>query len=157
MRRGLYSIVAIGALALLALTGCENLVRDFAGTLNGAQVVPPVTTTATGEATAKVDISDTQVEYDVDVNNLANITRALLFYAPSGENGDSVAVLYPGPTKTGPFTGQLCTGTLLTADLKGPMAGKDIKALISALRAGSTYVSIRTDSFPNGEIRGQLR
>lgn len=157
MRRSLYSIVAVAALALLALTGCENLVRDFAAELNGSQVVPPVSTIATGDATAKVDISDTQVEYRVEVSNLSDIQSAHIHLAPSGQNGDVVAVLYPGPTKPGSFTGLLCEGTLLTADLKGPLAGKDVKALVSAMRAGSTYVNVHTDSFPAGEIRGQLR
>ncbi|MFO7651221.1 MAG: CHRD domain-containing protein [bacterium] len=157
MRKGLYVIAALGAAALLALTGCENLARTFSATLNGSNSVPSNSSIATGDAQFNVDLSNTKMEYTVNVANLADINTARLHYAPANQVGDAIAVLYGGPRKAGSFSGQLTEGTLLTADLIGPMAGKSIKALVSAVRAGSTYVNIATDSFPNGEIRGQLR
>lgn len=157
MRRFVYVTVLLAVVALVSLTGCENLARNFSATLNGANVVPPNSSIATGAAEFTVDVSNTKMDYTITVANLANITSAYLHYAPAYQNGDSIAVLYAGPRKIGSFTGQLTQGSLLTADLIGPMAGKSIRALVSAVRAGSTYVSIRTDSFPGGEIRGQLR
>jgi len=145
------------ALLLLAGPACENLVRDFDATLNGTGVVPPVTTTATGTAIVTIDASNTELGYKLTVTNISDVTEANIHLAPSGETGDVVLVLYPGPVKPGPFTGTLAEGTLRIADFKGPLAGESMNRMLGVLRAGSTYVQVDTDSFPNGEIRGQLR
>jgi hypothetical protein len=47
-------------------------------------------------------------------------------------------------------------GNITSSDLKGPLKGKMIAELISAMRNGNTYVSIDTPYHENGEIRGQI-
>jgi hypothetical protein len=45
----------------------------------------------------------------------------------------------------------------ITADkLQGPMAGKKISDLTTAMTNGGTYVNIHTEKNSNGEIRGQI-
>jgi hypothetical protein len=151
-------LVAVAAAGLL-LSGlaCENAVRSFSANLTGAEVTPAVTTDATGEAVANLDAANTEVGYKVTVTGISNATSCHIHLAPAGQNGEVVADLFVGPKKEGPFTGTLCEGSLRVADLKGPLSGRTMNAMISALRAGSTYVQVRTDSFPAGEIRGQLR
>lgn len=151
------AILLAAALLLLAGPACENIVRDFDATLNGSGVVPPVTTTATGTAVVTIDASSTELGYKVTVNNLSDITDASIHLAPSGENGEVVLALYPGPVKPGPFSGTLAEGTFRIADFKGPLAGEPMSRMLSVLRAGSTYVQVNTGSFPGGEVRGQLR
>lgn len=48
------------------------------------------------------------------------------------------------------------TGYITADKLEGPMAGKQISELITAITNGETYVNIHTESHPNGEIRGQI-
>jgi len=150
-------LLVVAAGLLLCGAACENSVRSFSADLIGAEVVPSVTTDAGGEAIVNLDAADTELGYKVTVTDLSNATSCHIHLAPAGQNGEVVADVFVGPKKVGPFSGTLCEGSLRVADLKGPLSGKTMKAMISALRAGSTYVQIRTDSFPAGEVRGQLR
>ena len=47
-------------------------------------------------------------------------------------------------------------GTITSDMLAGPMEGKTIADLITAMKDGNTYVNIHTEQNPNGEIRGQI-
>lgn len=157
MLRNVTKLAVSVAMVLVFGLGCENLVRDFSATLSGGEIVPPIATAATGSIVVTIDASDTEIGYKLTVSELENATTARIHLAPSGMTGDYVAVLYPGPRKEGPFSGTLAEGTLRVADLKGPLAGEPMSRMLAVLRAGSTYVQVNTDSFPGGELRGQLR
>ena len=47
--------------------------------------------------------------------------------------------------------------TISSADLKGPLEGKSINHLIELMKKGSICVKLHSDSYPNGEIRGQVK
>ena len=151
------TLAALLPFLLLAGLGCEQVVRSFAAQLSGSWIVPPVTTAATGEAILNLDAGDTEVGYKLTVEDIENVASAYIYLAPAGQTGEIIADLYPGPTKPGPFSGVLAENSLRVADLKGPLAGEPMSRMIAVLRAGSTYVQVNTDSFPNGEIRGQIR
>lgn len=150
-------LTVIALVAVVALIGCENVIRSFSATLTGGEIVPPVSTTATGTCIANLDAASTEVGYKLTVQNIENAASASIHLAPAGQTGEVIAMLYPGPTKPGPFSGTLAEGSLRVADLRGPLAGEPMSRMLSVLRAGSTYVQVNTDSFPGGEIRGQLR
>jgi CHRD domain len=59
-----------------------------------------------------------------------------------GENGDVVVVLFKSDTPTGPMNGTLAQGNFTAADLKGPMAGKTIQDLVTAMKNGETYANV---------------
>ena len=48
------------------------------------------------------------------------------------------------------------TGTIRAADLRGPLAGMPLDALLAEINVGNTYVNAHTVQFPGGEIRGQI-
>ena len=156
MKRLILASTLVGALLISGL-GCEQAIRDFTAALDGYHMVPQVTTTATGSAKLVLNVANTEVAYSVDVVDIENATSAFLHYAPAGVNGEVIADFYLGPPKPGSFSGRLTDGSLRVADLKGPLAGKTMDNFIASVRAGSTYVIVCTDSFPDGEIRGQVR
>ncbi len=48
-------------------------------------------------------------------------------------------------------------GTSTSADLIGPLAGKQVADLIRLIEDGKAYVNVHTHQNSNGEIRGQLK
>ena len=52
------------------------------------------------------------------------------------------------------------SGTIVPADVIGPagqgIAGGEFEEVVRAIRAGATYVNVHNETYPSGEIRGQL-
>ena len=47
-------------------------------------------------------------------------------------------------------------GTITTNNLEGPMAGKQLAELATAMSTGEHSVNVHTEQNPDGEIRGQI-
>lgn len=106
-------------------------------TLTGAQEVPPVTTSATGQATLTFVPSTGVLSYDVTVSGLTG-TASHLHGAAEGQNGPILVGFQGGPTRwTGVAT--------LTQDQA------------TALLSGQTYVNVHTEANPGGELRAQVK
>jgi hypothetical protein len=108
----------------------------FAASLNGAQEVPPVLSTAIGVATFALSADRTQLTYHV-THNVAGGTASHLHFAAFGESG---AVIYP----LTPFSSDM-SGVLTIA-----LADAD------RLDQGLFYVNVHSATYPGGEIRGQI-
>jgi hypothetical protein len=127
---------------------------SFTATLSGANEVPAVTTTATGNAT--LSVSGAEITYTVNVTNLSNAVVAHIHVAPAGQNGPVRLNLCgtgdPQPACTS-GTAVLATGTNGTT-VGTPAITFD--SLLSAMRTGGAYVNVHTSANPGGEIRGQV-
>jgi CHRD domain len=109
-------------------------VDSFSFPLNGAQEVPPTTSTATG--TCSFDLSNDASTLAVQCNhNVTGATDAHLHVAPPGEEGP-VIVHFP---TTNSFSSNV------------PMTPRSV----ADFAAGFLYVNIHSADFPQGEIRGQ--
>ena len=53
--------------------------------------------------------------------------------------------------------GLVLDGKISASDLQGPMQGKTVKDLKSAMNNSQTYVNILTGEHPDGEIRGTVK
>jgi hypothetical protein len=169
------ALAAVAALALAAvLSGCENapLVRT------PPVVVTPDTQAQTATATPNIPV-------EPRLKELAAFRAALTAGeavppANSAARGELVAVLnrntglfrwkltftgMSGPVRGAHFHGPAASGEVARALL--PVGGSSIKspyegrAMLSArqidtLLAGQWYVNLRSASFPEGELRGQL-
>lgn len=125
--------------------------------LSGQNEVPPVETSATGEAEFTVLENDT-MKYRVNVTGISNASASHIHMGKEGENGEVIIDLLNTTTSKDKDTayGMIFRGNLTDAGLKGPMQGKTLNDLVSAMDSGDTYVNLHTSANPNGEIRGQI-
>ena len=129
--------------------------QKFNSKLTGQSEVPPKTTEATG--TAFFFYHGKSMHYEVDVTNINNVISAHIHQGKIGINGPVVVVLFNSESKPlGMVHGPLAQGNFTAADLKGPLAGKQLFDLVNMIKNGDAYVNVHTTQNPEGEIRGQL-
>jgi CHRD domain-containing protein len=137
---------------------------NFVANLSGKNVVPPVSTPATGIAKFHTNSNGT-LSYEIDVMNLnkviaghigtkngTEILQLLNPYATISTGFNQVKSLYP----TEVVNGRLASGVITTDDLLGPFFGKSVTDLVNAMKHGDIYVTIRTQPNQQGEIAGQI-
>jgi hypothetical protein len=127
------AMLLIGALASAAALGVELTVK-----LSGANEVPPVQTSATGQGKITVN-NDGTVTGSVTTTGVAG-TMAHIHLGTSGKNGPVIIPL----TKNGD-TYTVPPGAKLT----GPQ--------MDAFKTGDLYVNVHSADNKGGEIRGQLK
>jgi hypothetical protein len=150
----LYTVFAIVLTASLGLAASHHMHK---ATLTGSEIVPPVETKATGEATFTLSKDGKELAYTLTVKDIENATAAHIHAGKKGENGGPLAGLFAGPKKEGVFSGELAKGTITDKELMGPLAGKKVKDLVKIIKEGGAYVNVHTEKNPNGEIRGQIK
>ncbi len=115
----------------------------FMADLAGANEVPPVGGTASGQGIIALNANATALEYRVLVQDIEHITMAHIHKAPTGSNGPVIVTLYNG------------TGAFDTASPISGTAPVDTPFVLNLL-AGNHYINVHTSHLPSGEIRGQL-
>jgi hypothetical protein len=143
--------------------------KEFSARLTGDKEVPPVDTDITGRIRLTANAQQDALDYQLSISNLNGVaTGAHIHRGSAGTNGPIVANLnirgtFAGASASasaggdGSATTSTSTGgTITSADLKGPLAGKQVSDLIQLIEDGKAYVNVHTRQHPNGEIRGQL-
>ena len=142
--------------------------RNFSAKLSGEGEVPQRETRAHGVTKLKVSYDGSELSYHLNVANINNVVAAHIHVGAPNVNGPVVAFLAGEfPPGGGRSNGVLARGTITAANLRGPLAGQPLSALITQMRAGNTYVNVHTNDgvappdtgpgdFPGGEIRGQI-
>ena len=144
-------------LVLLVSIGIAAGERSFKAKLSGGKVVPPVKTTAKGEAIFQLSKEGNELTYKLTVTNIENVTAAHIHDGKYGKNGPPIASLFTGPKKEHEFTGTLAKGTITAKDLMGPLKGKLFSHFIQMIEDGHAYVNVHSETHPDGEIRGQIK
>src|SRR5918911_2551203 len=144
-----------------ALNGTKQLAyaqkqgQSFHAKLTGKDEVPPKNTKATGSAEFTVTGADS-MSYKVSVTDMEKVTAAHIHKGKPGENGPVVVTLFKTNSPSARTNGVLSQGTITSAKLEGPLAGKHLSDLINMVNSGDAYVNVHTQANPKGEIRGQL-
>jgi len=150
-------LIAAPIIMVSTITFSNNIIlaqnEKFNAKLSGQEEVPPVQTTAYGMAWFK-PMQD-KVWFKLNVTDMQGVTQAHIHTGKQGENGPPVVTLYKSDTPQ-PINGKLAYGNITANLLEGPMKGKQISDLATAMSNGSTYVNVHTEKYPNGEIRGQI-
>ena len=106
--------------------------------LTGANEVPPVTTSASGDGAISI-ADDGSVSGSVTTKGVQG-TAAHIHMAAAGNNGPVIV----------PFTKEGDT-------YKAPAGAKLNADQLKAFKSGNLYVNVHSAANPNGEIRGQLK
>jgi len=137
-------VAAIGSAASLVLVRPVLAApMSFKATLNGAQQVPPVKTSATGSAALTYDPATRVLTWDVSYSGLSGPATMVHFHGPAAEGKNAPPLIWlveKGAPIGDPIKGQ----ATLTPEQAQQMT------------AGDWYINIHTKANPGGEIRGQL-
>lgn len=142
----------------------------YSASLSGQSEIPSVNTQASGEATfdssaqaaalgsaAAAASSSNQMAYEINVQNIDQVTAAHIHMGNDDENGPIVVTLFDPETPTGEINGELANGTITSQDLEGPLAGMQLSDLVDLFDTGEAYVNVHTQTNPDGEIRGTIQ
>lgn len=118
------------------------LLLNWSATLDGAQEVPAVGTSASGTASGRIDTQTRELGWKLSFSDLTAVATASHFHrAPAGVNGP-VIVNIPGVVGV--------TEAIVTGD--STLGVNDLAAFL----AGDVYVNVHDILYPGGEIRGQV-
>jgi hypothetical protein len=159
--------VLVGASATSAQGSGDD---DHEGTrartrLIGYQEVPAISTKGNGTFRARM-MGDDAFTFKLSYDELSShVQQAHIHFGQRSVSGGISVFLCsnlpnpPAGTAACPESGEV-TGTVTAADVIGPtgqgISPGEFEELVAAIRAGVAYVNVHTDTFPTGEIRGQL-
>jgi hypothetical protein len=153
MAIGILCVITIGTLAPTLHVAAQKSEQKFTAKLSGKEEVPPNGSPSTGLAWVK--IADDKILYKVNVTDMDKVNAAHIHLAEAGKNGPVVLTLFKGgPTEQ--VNGTVAEANVTASNLEGPLKGKDVTDLATAIKNGTTYVNVHSTDFPDGEIRGQL-
>ena len=142
-----FAISLVALMSSLFILGCKDdddnnppqgTTKTYAAHMTGASESPSNTSTATGDATATFNSSTKLLMITVNYTGMT-ATAAHIHKGAVGVSGD---VVFPiNTTLTSPFS--FTTVALTTAQE-------------ADLKAGLYYINLHSDTYPDGEIRGQL-
>lgn len=151
-------VLAVSLSALVTLPTVDQVYavkRIYDAPLSGENEVPPVQSSASGLAEFTPPVNDS-IKYRINITGISSATGAHIHSGQAGENGEVVADLLTSMKVNDVSYGMTIRGNLSDSSLKGPMEGKTLEDLVTAMDSGQTYVNIHTTQHPDGEIRGQV-
>jgi hypothetical protein len=126
---------AVDAPAVFEVGGVDASPLILSATLSGGEVVPPITTPATGTASFALN-TDGTLGYHI-THNVTNVSAVAIYTAAAGTNGNQAVALTP-----------------TSADMNGAVTLTPEQS--DSLLMGMMYVQITSTAHPEGELRGQI-
>jgi len=147
-------VVLLAALVYPGMAHADDL---FKATLTGDQEVPPVVTDTAGKALLMLNQAETELEFQLHVNDGVQITQSHIHCAPVGVNGPFVVFL-AGLHEAGlDVDGKwVSNATITDTSIVNTECGATLSALAKSMRTGNTYVNVHSVAHPSGVIRGQV-
>lgn len=160
-------LLGLGLAAPSALADDDRRIR---AKLDGFQEDPlALSTPATGNFRGTVDRRNQSIEFVLSYEGIASgVQQAHIHLGGRAQSGGISVFLctnlkppagVPVPPPCPP-SGTV-TGTLTAANVLGPAAQGinpgEFAELLEAIDEGATYVNVHSNTFPGGEIRGQIR
>lgn len=146
----LAGVLAVTTFATTASADHEG--REFLVELSPENEVMDVESDAMGKAHFEVSEDGDTLDYWIQAEHLEDATAGHLHSGPVGEDGPVELFLFHNDEPMD-YDGDIASGTLHADDLVGDLSWEEFSM---ALVAGDVYVNIHTETYPDGELRGQL-
>jgi len=155
--RTMCMIILAAALTTLVITATQSYAQNekYRAKLDGNNEVPAVNTTSEGVINFKT--KNDMLTWKMNVTGTNDATGVNIHKAKAGENGEVVVDLMKVSKHSDNPKGMTMRGNVTDSSLKGSMAGQTIADLKTAMANGDTYVNLKTQDHPDGEIRGQIK
>ena len=137
--------------------------------LSGDQHTPPINTNAIGFVGLKFQDDTTRLIYNVNLDNINNVTGVYIYYIDDTNNRTKVLdfvletresnigfIKVSDKIREGEVTGTICYGGITKEDLGDPLKGKALSNLRDLMTDGKMYVGVSTKNYHDGEIGGNL-
>jgi len=122
--------------------------RTFVAHLSGLNEIPPNNSTAKGWAW--FNQTGNSIWYKLNVTGLDKVMGAHIHSGVASQIGEPIVTLFHSAIPTGLINGTLSEGKLSSSDLLA------VVGFVNKMLRGETYVNIHTETYPIGEIRGQI-
>ncbi len=171
----LAAVCAAGLGTMLVVHADDDAVINFTAKLNGFQEVGAlnnetgaILTDGKGTLHLKLDKNAQSLSFELTYSGLSSpVTQAHIHFGRVHTPGGIMvffcsnlttapAGTQPCPANGGTVTGMLSAGNVQAITGQNVPAG-DFDALTDALLSNSAYANVHTQTFPAGEIRGQIR
>ena len=140
-RRAVVPLVLVMGLAWMGAARAEA--GSFKIPLTGAESVPPVDTSGSGNADLTYDPATRVVTWNITYSGLSSPVTMAHFHGPA-KQGKNAPVIIWLTSKTTPPSSPITGSVTLTPEQAQQFS------------AGDWYVNVHTQSNPAGEIRGQV-
>lgn len=153
------ALLLFGAGSALAAHQADNGEFVYGADLTGGAEVPAIMTDTTGSFSTLVSEDQTEMTFELEIEDGEAIVAAHLHCGVAGENGPVVGFLsgmIPGGFDV---DGTLAAFTFTDAniiDADCPTAITDVESLATAMGAGEVYVNVHNIAHPSGVVRGQV-
>lgn len=169
MRRLALSVAVIAAVSASAVVLAQGGFKKISEVLTGYEETPSaVSTTGIGAFNARISNDESRIDWELKYADLEGaIQQAHIHFGQRAVTGPISVFLCtnlgngPAGTQPCPAPPAAISGTIVAADVtnlgneRGISAG-ELDELISAIRAGATYVNVHSTRWPGGEIRSQI-
>ena len=119
--------------------------EKFIATLEGAQEVPSVSTSATGAATVLLNEAETQITVNMSFSGLSSNANAAHIHGPAGFGSTAAPIFDLSSVTPAATSGTIPEQTFAIT------AGQ-----VTQLKAGQFYLNVHSVNHSGGEIRGQI-
>jgi hypothetical protein len=152
----LMSLVGLVAFGGVASAGTADANHSYVAILQSGNEVPPNAEGSQGIAWFHINGDGQSMDYSVYFWNITNPQMGHIHLGGPGVNGPVVVPLFNSTSITGNYSGMIASGTVTASSLVGPLQGKSIDDLFSAMKSGGAYVNFHTIKLPAGETRGPV-
>jgi hypothetical protein len=150
-------LLTLSALAAIM----TSTVSALDATATGDEQVPPITSTASADATFTYipDPNEPSITWSITLTNpdgveLLGGAGAHLHCGPAGETGPVVVALLPASVDTNATS--TYTGTITNADVSDDTCGINTTGIFNSILLGNLYLNIHSTENADGELRSQL-